>query len=202
MNTLKKVMTLTTIDEIKVFSDPYRLKILNCILETDKPMTVKQIGVALGEKPSKVHYHVQKLVAVDILALDHTENINGIIAKYYLPTAEDFIIKVEEKVKKSVNQQEIEGLLGGVLDHAKESFASQIIKVEEYKRHHHIDKLPDNEKINGGISFESIYVTENELKEITSYMSKVFEKYKKCHRDEEVKKCQLLFGYMEEFNKE
>ncbi|WP_105614174.1 winged helix-turn-helix domain-containing protein [Vallitalea okinawensis] len=199
---MDRVKNLTTLEEVKVFSDPYRMKILKCVLEANEPMTVKQMGVALGEKPSKVHYHVQKLVAVNILVLDHTENINGIIAKYYLPTAESFVIKMDDDVKKSVSKSDIEGIFGNVFDLAKETFGFQIIKAEDYKKRHNLDKMPPSTKINGGVSFESIYVTEEELKEINRYMMDVFKKYEKDDNQGNKKKCDLLFAYMEEFDKE
>lgn len=57
-----------------------------------KPATVKQIADKLGEVPANIHYHVKKLEKSNIVSLDHTEEIRGIIAKYYKPTAERFEI--------------------------------------------------------------------------------------------------------------
>lgn len=78
-----KVKVINTDKEMKIFTDPYRMKIINTILEAKRPMTVKQIADTLGEVPAKVHYHVKKLIEIELLELDHIEVINGINAKFY-----------------------------------------------------------------------------------------------------------------------
>ena len=76
--------------EIKAFSDPYRMMIMKQYYKLARPATVKQIADEMGEVPAKVHYHVKKLESVGILKLKHTKEINGIIAKFYEPTAQTF----------------------------------------------------------------------------------------------------------------
>ncbi|PQP89629.1 helix-turn-helix domain-containing protein, partial [Paenibacillus sp. AR247] len=51
---------LSTIEEIRIYSDPYRLKILSCFQKADQPMTIKDIADKLGEVPAKVYYHAKK----------------------------------------------------------------------------------------------------------------------------------------------
>jgi DNA-binding transcriptional ArsR family regulator len=89
---MEKVKSLNTLEEIKAFSDPYRIQILNSFYKFGEPVTVKQIADCMGEVPAKVHYHVKKMESAGILRLTHTREINGIIAKYYEPTAKQFII--------------------------------------------------------------------------------------------------------------
>ncbi len=50
----------------------------------------------MGEVPAKVHYHVKKLESAGILKLQHTKEINGIVAKFYQPTARSFKIENNE----------------------------------------------------------------------------------------------------------
>lgn len=81
MKNITKV--LETEEEVKILLDPYRIKIWMTYAMEKKSLTVKQVADMMGEVPSKVHYHVQKLIGIGILELDYTKNINGIIAKYY-----------------------------------------------------------------------------------------------------------------------
>ena len=74
---------LTTLEEIKIYSDPYRLQILNTFFKLDRPATVKEIADEMGEVPAKVHYHVKKLERIGLLSMVATKEINGIVAKYY-----------------------------------------------------------------------------------------------------------------------
>lgn len=95
MTSLKEVLKLTTFESVRAFSDPYRLRIISTIRDFKRPATVKEISDAMGETPAKVHYHVKKLEKAGILSLVATKEINGIIAKYYEPTAERFVIKYD-----------------------------------------------------------------------------------------------------------
>ncbi len=79
----ESVKTLSADKEIKILSDPYRVRIMNIYNGSSKPLTVKEVAVAMKEEPAKVHYHVKKLLSIDVLELDHMETINGIRAKYY-----------------------------------------------------------------------------------------------------------------------
>ena len=75
--------TVTTNEEFKILADPYRMSILNVFFQNKIPMTTKQVADELGEVPAKVHYHIQKLLKIELLVLDHIKVINGINAKYY-----------------------------------------------------------------------------------------------------------------------
>jgi hypothetical protein len=101
---MEKEKLLSTLDEIKTISDPFRLKILLLFDEDDTPMTVKQMAVKLEEVPSKVHYHVKELERVGVLEIVETKEKSGIIEKFYLPTAETF--KVEKSIGSPVEEEE------------------------------------------------------------------------------------------------
>ncbi len=105
---MKNVKILTTLEEIKSFSDPYRIIILKHYFRLKRPCTVKQIADEMGEVPAKVHYHVKKLEASGILCLNHTKEINGILAKYYLPAAKTFKIENQAIGKFQFNNQVID----------------------------------------------------------------------------------------------
>ncbi len=102
---MKSVKTLTSMKEIKAFSDPYRMMIMNQYYKLARPATVKQIADEMGEVPAKVHYHVKKLESVGILKLKHTKEINGIIAKFYEPTAQTFKVFNQDIGDISYNNQ-------------------------------------------------------------------------------------------------
>jgi len=70
-------------NEVKILFDPYRRRILKIYLDSKEPLTVKQVATILEEKPSKVHYHVMKLLSIGAIELAKTETIRSIIAKYY-----------------------------------------------------------------------------------------------------------------------
>lgn len=118
---MKKEKVLSSLEEIKVISDPFRLNILFIFAEDQTPLTVKQIAVELNEGASKVHYHVKELERIGVLEIVETKEKAGIMEKFYLPTAEVF--KVEKSIGTPEDQQN--HLLAGdnVFQAIKEDFA-------------------------------------------------------------------------------
>jgi predicted Zn-ribbon and HTH transcriptional regulator len=99
------VRLIKTEEELKVFSDPYRLKIIHVFQSSSKPLTVKGCADVMGEVPAKVYYHVQKLIRIKILELDHIEVINGINAKYYKLVKERFSVKLNNDNHQNMYSQ-------------------------------------------------------------------------------------------------
>lgn len=90
------VRYIGTEEELKILSDPFRLRIISTYVEYEKPLTVKGCADILNEVPSKVHYHIKKLLKIGILELDHVEVINGINAKYYYLPKTNFELQIDE----------------------------------------------------------------------------------------------------------
>ncbi|WP_102399571.1 ArsR/SmtB family transcription factor [Haloimpatiens massiliensis] len=182
----KKVRTLTTMEEIKAISDPYRYRILKCFSDIKNPATVKQVADTLGEVPAKVYYHVKKLEKVGILRLSHTEEINGIIAKYYELVADSFDIKstkeVEEPIKKLM-LSESQKIIAEVFDNAKAEFLNQIDKYSNVTT-----------KGEGDVRAASIYCSDDELLEFNNYINKFIDKHQKAGEDKEIKKYNVFFN--------
>lgn len=89
---MKERIVISEIKAIKTYSDPYKQMILQTYYNLMRPATVKQVSDIMGEVPAKVYYHVKKLEEYGFLKLCYTRDINGIIAKYYEPTAKCFEI--------------------------------------------------------------------------------------------------------------
>lgn len=125
---MQKEKVLNTLEEIKAISDPYRIKILDCIGKTSEAKTVKEVADALGEVPAKVYYHIKKLEKVGILELSHTKEINGIVAKYYCATAESFTIGVntlKEPISKAVKGYSA-SIISNLYDDSKSKFLNEL----------------------------------------------------------------------------
>ncbi|WP_054958276.1 winged helix-turn-helix domain-containing protein [Paenibacillus dakarensis] len=162
---------LTTLEEIKIFSDPYRLQILNVFNKLDRPATVKEVSDEMGEVPAKVHYHVKKLEKIGLLSMVSTKEINGIIAKYYEPFSGEIQIKrQDEQNEPSANEMmrsETFKLLSELYEQNKERFFRQV---------------SNSEKPHARITSSPLYMTNEEaqafFKEVTN-MSKKYETKKK-----------------------
>lgn len=100
-----KIKELRTDKEIRIAFDPYRTKIVEqFFIHKGEAMTAKQIADHMEEPPSKINYHIKKLESIDILRKDHTENINGIIAQYYI-MPHDTISMMNKEISSPLKKQ-------------------------------------------------------------------------------------------------
>ncbi|WP_433948933.1 ArsR/SmtB family transcription factor [Paenibacillus taichungensis] len=119
---------LSTIEEIKVYSDPYRIQIMNMFNKQGRPSTVKEIADQMGEVPAKVHYHVKKLEKIGLLTIVSTREINGIIAKYYEPFKGEIQLRNEDEENsplKEVFRSETFKLLNEMFEQSRRRFMNQ-----------------------------------------------------------------------------
>ena len=89
MITIKDIQYITDIEKLKVISDPLRISILTT-LGTEKKNS-KQLAKLLKINRTKIHYHLNILEENNFIEVVDTDTINGIIQKYYLPTAQAFV---------------------------------------------------------------------------------------------------------------
>ena len=89
MITIKDIQYVTDIEKLKVISDPLRISILTT-LGTEKKNS-RQLAKLLKINRTKIHYHLNILEENHFIEVVDTDSINGIIQKYYLPTAQAFV---------------------------------------------------------------------------------------------------------------
>src|SRR5262249_47838683 len=87
---MKSVHTLSTLKQLRALTDPLRLRILEAFVR--QPVTTKQVATLLGEKATKLYYHVQILEDAGLIRLVKTRTNRGTVEKYYRAVAEDFVV--------------------------------------------------------------------------------------------------------------
>lgn len=108
MENIKEVLLVSDLEKIKALSNVYRISILEAF--DNKPATAKMISMKLGEPHGKVNYHMKTLAKVGILRLVEVSTKLGVVEKYYMPVAKNFmldssVIKTDEKeMLNSVNK--------------------------------------------------------------------------------------------------
>lgn len=189
----KKV--LTTIEEVKAISDPFRYRILTAFYKLNTPATVKEIASEINEVPANVHYHVKKMEASGILKLVFTREIKGIIAKYYEPTAENFQIKCSSDLDTVSNKlilAEKQRMLSQIYDSSKNIFIEQL----SYS-------TKNNEKDPGTIILEDLYLNDTEVQEFKKYIEDFINKHKKYPENVSgISRNHLFVSFFKEKNEE
>jgi DNA-binding transcriptional ArsR family regulator len=92
---MKEKIFLETDEQIKAFTHPYRLKVLQALRDSAGPATATDIARTLGDGPGRVHYHVKILEQAGLIQLVDTLMINGILARRYEPAAKQYVVKPE-----------------------------------------------------------------------------------------------------------
>lgn len=94
---MTKWRKVDNIEWMKLISDPRRHRILH--LCTEEPRTVKQLAEALGEQPSRLYYHVNKLVEFEMLEVAETRQVGNLTERVYqTANLEDVIYRTDPKV--------------------------------------------------------------------------------------------------------
>ena len=83
-------LQISTLETLKVFSDPLRQQIIEALL--DGPKTVKQVATELDHSPTKLYYHVNLLEEHGLIRVTETRVVSGIIEKHYQAAARSFLI--------------------------------------------------------------------------------------------------------------
>jgi DNA-binding transcriptional ArsR family regulator len=78
-------LAITSLETVKVLSDPLRLQILEQMLA--QPVTVKQLAAELKLPQTKLYYHMNMLEEHGLVRVVSTRVVSGIIEKMYWVTA-------------------------------------------------------------------------------------------------------------------
>lgn len=182
---MDEIKELTTLEEVKAFSVPYRMKILDYMYSFKAPATVKNIADKMGETSAKIHYHVKIMEEVGIVQLVYTKTINGIIAKFYEPAAEQFRINhtsgnIEDKFKMLNEAQKTISL---TYEESKNSFLEQLEKTD--KKH------------NGFVTNDEIYLTLEEFSKIQKEIMDIYKKYSSHTKDDGKTRYKTFFSIID-----
>lgn len=171
---------LSTPEEIKIMSDPLRLTIYKTFHKLGRPSTAKEVADELGLAPAKVHYHVQKMLSIGILELDHTKEINGIIAKFFKVTADSFIIdysNISDKVKNSVYSKS-ENLYISIFNDFRDKFLNSLRNKVKNNSNSNADR-------SGVIMHDKMYIKQGEYEKFYDELVNLIEKYGNNEEEQE-----------------
>jgi DNA-binding transcriptional ArsR family regulator len=105
-----KEYMVTSLETLKVVSDPIRLRILELLVE--KSRTVKELASRLGSTPTKLYYHVNLLEEHGLLKVVSQRIVSGIIEKQYRTRAYSFNV---DKAIFALNSDEEGGPVDAML---------------------------------------------------------------------------------------
>ncbi|TNF09349.1 MAG: hypothetical protein EP317_00965 [Bacillota bacterium] len=175
----KDLRIISTMEELKIVSDPLRLQIISVYREQGKPLTVKGCSDILGEVPAKIHYHVQKLLSIHILELDHIEIVNGINAKFYKLVNKGLKLELEDSKDYTMQDsfKHISNVVISQLENFKIDFLNSANKAMEQKEIKQQDM--------GWLISYTLYLSDEDLEDLQLLLLEKVSKYDKKSPDKQ-----------------
>lgn len=159
---------ISDIEQVKALSHPLRMRIIETLAASD-PMTTKQVADTLGEKPTRLYHHVDKLVKVGLIRLTHTKQNRGTTEKYYETIAKQF--RAGADLFSDGDPSEQKNALRPMIHTIFDNTTSELLRL--------VDEIGDEESIEdvGFLSYievhleqEQIDIVQKKLKDIVSYL--------------------------------
>ena len=119
---------MQTMDLMKVLSDPRRNAILHL---AKRPITVKELAEEMDEKPSRLYYHINKLLDVELLEIVETKQQGNLVENYYKAINVDDIIYKGDIQMQAENLPLALSLIRRSLDPALRLYEKGLEKVKE-----------------------------------------------------------------------
>lgn len=170
---------LKTLEEIRIYSDPYRIQIFDEFLRFKRPATMKEVADAMHEVPAKVYYHAKKLEKIGLLKLVDTKLVNGITAKYYEPFKGHIHItkkELDEPVKQ-VFQSHTEKLLNTLFEDNKKRFM----------------KAAQADTPSTQLTNTNVYLTKKQVDELVQRIYDFCEQYQDANKTADTESYEVFF---------
>ncbi len=151
---MQEIYYLEDAEQLKVISDPLRLKVLWEII--DEAKTGKMIADILEAPAPKIHYHLKELDRVGLITVEKTEEKNGIIQKFYRPIARNFSVENILKQHKDHVKNELSNTL-------RENVLISLDKTKSYLRRLDSSLFEEWKQIKFG--YDQLYLNEAQIQE-------------------------------------
>lgn len=109
---MKDIYYINDLEKLKALANPLRVDIITTLGTTKQ--NSQQLAKKLKINRTRIHYHLNILEEMGFIKVVDTDVVNGIIQKYYLPTAHAFVPSAnifnklfkENKIEFSLNKSQ------------------------------------------------------------------------------------------------
>jgi predicted transcriptional regulator len=108
-------MKITSLEMLKVLTDPFRIQIIESL---GQPQTVKTVAQQLGVTPTKLYYHINMLEQHGLIRVVSTRIVSGILERSYQITANSFEV-ASSFASPNATLEDALGFMTSVLDAGK-----------------------------------------------------------------------------------
>jgi len=164
---------ITDLEQVQALSHPLRMRIIETLTTAD-PMTTKQVADALGEKPTKLYHHMDKLQKVGLIRLTHTRQNRGATEKYYETIARQF--RAGPDLFSEDNAGEQKNALGPMINTMFGNTTAELLRlVRDSKPGDDLDDIGLLSYIEMHLDQEQIDTVQQKLKDVLDYLQSLDE---------------------------
>ncbi|MBW3625847.1 MAG: helix-turn-helix domain-containing protein [Armatimonadetes bacterium] len=169
---MKPLHTIDTLPALRAMADPLRKEILRELQAA--PRTTAQLAARLGDKPTKLHYHIQELERNGLIELAETRMKGNLQEKYYRSVAECYRVDPRLFQEGPEAQEAFYDDVVGLLDRT----ALDVRKALQEGR------MTANETSKSLISLLHLHLTEADVDELRRRLAELLEEFRERGRSE------------------
>ncbi len=180
-----KRIKLTTKSELNIYMNPVRQELLRILNISKKPFTPKMLADKLHVSASSVQHHIRKLMSLELIELDHTEVINGIIAKFYKPTLVTVQIGLDRN-DETASQRQV--LMQESIARIYDGFCTHMQEIKEQEKTKEEDTLVGWGDVLTGV----LHLQKEESKELMQIINNYIEQHSRSAQNKSVWEYALI----------
>lgn len=105
----QEILELRDEESLKIYMDPLRQRIVLTMCSLNRPVTAKNLADIMSISPSSAKHHLQKLQSIGVVQVDHTEQIHGITATFYICAPVEVRIAMDNNDAESEDMKRLLG---------------------------------------------------------------------------------------------
>lgn len=182
---MKPTLVIRDLNQLKVLSDPFRAKLMMLLVE--KPYTGQQLAEQFNLSRARIHYHLRELEKNHLIELVRTEEINGIVQKFYQSVAQAFLPDVSLLPQKREVSETYRQIVLSMID--RTHMRALTAPDEAFSIS---GQVPGNMKALA--TYWEITMNDRHFQEFSKEAAELFNKYDKlCNRDGELPDAKTYF---------
>lgn len=117
----RTTVCLKTEQELKIFMDPLRQRLLRTMEILGVPTTPKHLADLMKITPSAAKHHITRLMSIGLVGEDHTEDIHGFHAVFYKALPVDVSLGLREQDFAEERSAVMENQIAGIFARLKKN---------------------------------------------------------------------------------
>lgn len=174
---MKPSLIIKDLNQLKILSDPFRAQLMMSLIE--KPYTGQQLAEKINLSRARIHYHLRELEKNHLIELVRTEEINGIVQKFYRSVAQGFLPDVSLLPHKKQVDETYRQIVLSMIDRTR------VFALSAPEEAFSFDRKNDKRIEKAQATYTINYMTEEHFLQCLDDYQKLMKKFESLCKDDE-----------------